>query len=181
MHAGVLVTIATNPIWVVKTRMQLEHTNVASAAARAAVAQATRLTSLTFPGAVKSIYSREGMVGFYRGIGPALLLCSHGAIQIIAYEELKALWKQSVEKYSTLGYIVPTHSEPFLTGAAAKLVASGFTYPLQVCHSRGCFIHTTVLGLARAQPTRTQSASGAWQCSRLQPCTWVESCRMQRS
>jgi hypothetical protein len=112
--------------------MQLENTNVSSAAARAAVAHTTRPTSLTFPGAVTSIYIREGLVGFYRGIGPALLLCSHGAIQILAYEELKALWKQGVDKWSTLGHIVPSHSEPFLTGAAAKLVASAFTYPLQV-------------------------------------------------
>jgi hypothetical protein len=112
--------------------MQLENTNVSSAAARAAVAHTTRPTSLTFPGAVRSIYMREGLVGFYRGIGPALLLCSHGAIQILSYEELKALWKQGVDKWSTLGHIVPSHSEPFLTGAAAKLVASAFTYPLQV-------------------------------------------------
>ena len=72
------MTLATNPIWVVKTRMQLENTNVSTAAARAAVARTThRSTSLTFPGAVKSIMAREGLAGFYRGVGPALLLCSH--------------------------------------------------------------------------------------------------------
>ena len=127
------MTLATNPIWVVKTRMQLENTNVSTAAARAAVARTThRSTSLTFPGAVKSIMAREGLAGFYRGVGPALLLCSHGAIQILAYEELKGLWKQAAEKHSALQYVVPASSEPLLTGSAAKLIASAFTYPLQV-------------------------------------------------
>lgn len=133
MHAGVVVMFATNPLWVVKTRMQLENTNVTSAAARAAVAKTTLPTSLTFPGAVKSIYAREGMMGFYRGIGPALLLCSHGAVQILAYEELKALWKQGAQKYGALQYGVPAHSETLFTGSAAKLIASAVTYPLQVC------------------------------------------------
>lgn len=112
--------------------MQLESTNVTRAAAKAAVTQTARPTSLTFPGAVRSVYAKDGMVGFYRGIGPALLLCSHGAIQIMAYEELKMLWKQGVKRYPGLTYVVPDTSEAFVTGAAAKLVASAFTYPLQV-------------------------------------------------
>lgn len=157
-HAGVLVTLATNPIWVVKTRMQLENTNVSSAAARAAVAHTTRPTSLTFPGAVKSIYTREGMVGFYRGIGPSLLLCSHGAIQILAYEELKALWKQTTEANNSLRYIVPTHSEPLITGAAAKLVASAFTYPLQV---RSCAV---AILLRRCSAVTSTSVQASFLC-----------------
>lgn len=50
----------------------------------------------------------------------------------MAYEELKTMWKKGAEKYITLGYIAPMNTESFITGAAAKLVASAFTYPLQV-------------------------------------------------
>jgi Mitochondrial carrier protein len=138
--AGVVVTLVTNPVWVVKTRMQLESTNVRrDAARRAATAARTTATgahahactsSLTFTGAVRGIYTREGGAGFYRGLGPALLLCSHGAIQILAYEELKKL---RLDALATGAASLP-HGESLVVGAAAKLAASAFTYPLQVTH-----------------------------------------------
>ena len=77
-----MVTFVTNPLWVLKTRMQLDSTNVhprpggprkpAATAAGSAIA------------AARSIAKQEGARGFYRGLGPALLLCSHGAVQVCA-------------------------------------------------------------------------------------------------
>eukprot|EP00892_Ulva_mutabilis_P011245 jgi/Ulvmu1/8493/UM044_0027.1 len=137
MQAGVLVTLATNPLWVVKTRMQLESTNVPATAARkaaASTAAAARPTAaLGLPGAVRSVLRTDGLAGFYRGLGPALLLCSHGAIQMMAYEELKGARRQ---RLLAAGFEHVPHADSLVIGAVAKLAASAFTYPLQVARSR---------------------------------------------
>uniref|UniRef100_A0A8R7Q177 Mitochondrial folate transporter/carrier n=1 Tax=Triticum urartu TaxID=4572 RepID=A0A8R7Q177_TRIUA len=75
-EAGALVCLFTNPIWLVKTRMQLQtpgHTSSYSG----------------FSDALRTIRKEEGWRALYRGIGPGLLLVTHGAIQFTAYEELR--------------------------------------------------------------------------------------------
>uniref|UniRef100_A0A453HBN3 Uncharacterized protein n=1 Tax=Aegilops tauschii subsp. strangulata TaxID=200361 RepID=A0A453HBN3_AEGTS len=70
------VCLFTNPIWLVKTRMQLQtpgHTSSYSG----------------FSDALRTIRKEEGWRALYRGIGPGLLLVTHGAIQFTAYEELR--------------------------------------------------------------------------------------------
>ena len=126
---GVLVTIATNPLWVVKTRMQLDSTNVHPRSG----APRPRNTAGSFASAVRTIARTEGGRGFMRGLGPALLLCSHGAIQMMAYEELKSLRRRAL---AARGLPPAPQLDALLTGAAAKLVATASTYPLQVVRSR---------------------------------------------
>jgi solute carrier family 25 folate transporter 32 len=62
----------------------------------------------------------------YRGVGPALLLTSHGAVQFAAYEEIRLVdvppWLRPVWMLSA--------------GAASKAVATTVTYPYQVIKSR---------------------------------------------
>ena len=45
--------------------------------------------------AVRVILREEGLMGFYRGLLPALLLTSHGAVQFAVYEQLKATFRAS--------------------------------------------------------------------------------------
>ena len=110
-EAGALVALLTNPVWVVKTRLQLQaRGGMAPAAARggsaagAAAAPAARAAAPPRPprpplrrygggvrGTVRAIVAEEGVRGLYRGLLPSLLLVSHGAIQFAVYEELKAL------------------------------------------------------------------------------------------
>jgi solute carrier family 25 (mitochondrial folate transporter), member 32 len=128
-NAGVLVTLATNPLWVLKTRMQLDRTNVAIKPGR----PPPQGTAGTLISAFTSIARSEGLGGFYRGLGPAILLCSHGAVQMMAYEELKSLRRRDLERQG-LQHIPQFDS--LLLGSAAKLAASVCTYPLQVVRSR---------------------------------------------
>lgn len=72
------------------------------------------------------------MLTLYRGIGPALLLVSNGAIQFMCYEELK---------HYASNHIVHSESElqsqHFLVmGAISKMTSATVTYPLQVTKSR---------------------------------------------
>ncbi|EGC48294.1 mitochondrial FAD carrier protein FLX1 [Histoplasma capsulatum var. duboisii H88] len=74
--AGVLTAFLTNPIWVIKTRMLSTGSQVPGA----------------YPSLVagaRSIYRSEGVMGFYRGMIPALFGVSHGALQFMSYEKLK--------------------------------------------------------------------------------------------
>eukprot|EP00603_Paraphysomonas_imperforata_P002152 CAMPEP_0114425246 /NCGR_PEP_ID=MMETSP0103-20121206/7132_1 /TAXON_ID=37642 ORGANISM="Paraphysomonas imperforata, Strain PA2" /NCGR_SAMPLE_ID=MMETSP0103 /ASSEMBLY_ACC=CAM_ASM_000201 /LENGTH=283 /DNA_ID=CAMNT_0001594067 /DNA_START=113 /DNA_END=966 /DNA_ORIENTATION=- len=86
--------------------------------------------------AVRVIMREEGVAGFYRGLIPALLLTSHGAVQFAdmnSYEQLKASFKE-LQDHSE------KHNQPALvsmvTGVTSKIVASTLTYPYQVIKSR---------------------------------------------
>ncbi|XP_068616438.1 solute carrier family 25 member 32b isoform X2 [Brachionichthys hirsutus] len=77
-EAGILTLTITNPIWVVKTRLMLQYD--------------TEPTGKQYKGmtdALVQIYRREGVPGLYKGYVPGLLGTSHGALQFMAYEELK--------------------------------------------------------------------------------------------
>ncbi|KAG0373572.1 hypothetical protein BGX24_011530 [Mortierella sp. AD032] len=84
MLGGALTAAVTNPFWVIKTRMCT--------------------TKKTTPGAYQSLIGglttlvrTEGIQGLYRGFIPALFGVSHGAVQFMAYEQLK-YWRQEVKK-----------------------------------------------------------------------------------
>ncbi|XP_026456932.1 folate transporter 1, chloroplastic-like isoform X6 [Papaver somniferum] len=78
-EAGGLVCLCTNPIWLVKTRLQLQTP-----------LHQTRPYS-GFYDALRTILREEGVSALYKGMGPGLLLVSHGAIQFTVYEELRKL------------------------------------------------------------------------------------------
>ena len=73
------VCLLTNPIWVIKTRLQLQRaTSLRSSAAKAARrVPSTRASPYRgFTHAVRQIAREEGFAGFYRGLLPSLLLVS---------------------------------------------------------------------------------------------------------
>ncbi|KAJ1566689.1 hypothetical protein HK405_008824, partial [Cladochytrium tenue] len=77
--AGALTSVITNPIWLVKTRMCAER------------AGDTGAYRSLWDGLART-YRGEGVRGLYRGIVPALFGVSHGALQFMAYEEMKRAW-----------------------------------------------------------------------------------------
>lgn len=117
--SGILTAVVTNPIWVIKTRMLSTARNT--------------------PGAYRSIshgtyelYKSEGIKGFYRGLLPSLFGVSHGAIQFMAYEQLKNHWGLS----RSGGKDGLSNWDFLLLSAGSKMFAGSFTYPYQVVRSR---------------------------------------------
>ncbi|KAG2451943.1 hypothetical protein HYH02_003717 [Chlamydomonas schloesseri] len=161
-QAGAMVCLLTNPIWLVKTRLQLQRLPliggaaasaaggaaasaagaVAGAAAAAAGSAAGRTAVLPYNGfldAMIRIGREEGIRGYYKGLGPSLVLQTmHGAVQFAVYDELKFLasrWgprppgREGEERQLGSG-------ELSLFAASSKLTASVTTYPSQVVRSR---------------------------------------------
>uniref|UniRef100_A0A0E0KIP8 Uncharacterized protein n=1 Tax=Oryza punctata TaxID=4537 RepID=A0A0E0KIP8_ORYPU len=117
------VCLFTNPIWLVKTRLQLQtprhHTSRYSG----------------FSDALRTILKEEGWLALYRGIGPGLLLVTHGAIQFTAYEELrKALIfaKNRQTRTDNTSCDDSLNSIDYAAlGAGSKVTAILLTYPYQ--------------------------------------------------
>jgi solute carrier family 25 folate transporter 32 len=140
-QAGAMVCLVTNPIWLIKTRMALQ--------ARAAVPGVVPYKGLI--DALVRIGREEGLRGYYKGIGPSLVLqTTHGAIQFAVYEELKELASTTAWHWSAGGWPAPRalergeldtprqlgSAEVSLYGALSKLTAAVSTYPTQVVRSR---------------------------------------------
>ncbi|ESW28086.1 hypothetical protein PHAVU_003G257800 [Phaseolus vulgaris] len=128
-EAGGLVCLCTNPVWLVKTRLQLQTQ----------LHQTRPYTGLC--DAFRTITREEGFSALYRGIVPGLFLqVCHGAIQFTAYEELRKVIIDFKSKRSTLHN---QSSDKLLNsvdyavlGATSKLAAMLLTYPFQVMRSR---------------------------------------------
>jgi len=120
--AGATTLACTNPIWVIKTRMCLQPVGVVN----------KQHYNGVFDGLVK-LYKHEGLRGYYRGFLPGLFGVSHGALQFMAYEELK-------KKHSSYtGNPTSTKLNPFeyiVMAALSKVFAVLSTYPYQVVRSR---------------------------------------------
>ncbi|PIO30818.1 hypothetical protein AB205_0141100 [Aquarana catesbeiana] len=122
--AGALTLSVTNPIWVTKTRLVLQYD--------AGVDPSKRQYRGMFH-ALAKIYRQEGIRGLYKGFVPGLFGTSHGALQFMAYEELKReynkhLNRPSDTKLNTMEYIA--------MAALSKIFAVAATYPYQVVRAR---------------------------------------------
>ncbi|WPG97535.1 Hypothetical protein R9X50_00031200 [Acrodontium crateriforme] len=117
--SGILTAVFTNPIWVIKTRM-LSTARDAPGAYRS-IAHGT-----------KSLYQTEGIRGFYRGLLPSLFGVSHGAIQFMAYEQLKNRWALH-RKGGKAGL---SNSDFLILSGISKMFAGSITYPYQVVRAR---------------------------------------------
>lgn len=116
--SGVLTAFFTNPIWVIKTRMLSTGRNAPGA------------YKSTWNG-TKHLWKKEGIKGFYRGLVPSLLGVSHGAIQFMAYEQLKNKWAVTRGGKDRL-----TNVDFLELSAVSKMFAGTVTYPYQVVRSR---------------------------------------------
>ncbi|XP_072118802.1 solute carrier family 25 member 32b [Mobula birostris] len=137
-EAGAMTLCITNPIWVTKTRLVLQY--------EAAVDPSKRVYKGMFHALFK-IYQNEGIHGLYKGFVPGLFGTSHGALQFMAYEELKKEYnnyknRAASAKLNTLEYIT--------MAAMSKVFAVSATYPYQVIRARLQDQHTQYSGAMSA-------------------------------
>eukprot|EP01083_Nonionella_stella_P086842 241455_1 len=120
--AGTSVVFTTNPIWMVKTRLQIQSHKHHDAKVR-------------YKGPIDAFLRmgrEEGLSTFYRGIGPGLSLCSNSAIQLTFYEAVRKFMMyefhsdgSDLRAYETMGM-----------GALSKGFSTSITYPLSLLRAR---------------------------------------------
>ncbi|TNN02935.1 hypothetical protein fugu_010422 [Takifugu bimaculatus] len=150
-QAGILTLTLTNPIWVTKTRLVLQYS-------------ADR-TSKQYKGmfdALAKIYRHEGVPGLYRGFVPGLFGTSHGALQFMAYEELK----RDYNRYKNVPSDTKLNSLEYITMAAlSKIFAVATTYPYQVVRARLQDQHNSYNGVLDviSRTWRNEGAAGFYK------------------
>ncbi|KAF8763643.1 Mitochondrial folate transporter/carrier like protein [Argiope bruennichi] len=124
-EAGIITLFITNPIWVVKTRMCLQYSTATD------LPPSKHYTGML--DALVKVYRHEGIPGMYKGLVPGMFGVSHGALQFMAYEEMKKCYISYYQlpvddKLGTLQYLS--------FAAMSKLFAASVTYPYQVIRAR---------------------------------------------
>ncbi|KAF7124882.1 hypothetical protein RHSIM_Rhsim12G0085800 [Rhododendron simsii] len=133
--AGAATAIATNPLWVVKTRLQVEVPKAEYIAGKWDGTQGMRHGVVPYNGifsALGRIAREEGIHGLYSGLLPSLAGLSHVAIQFPLYEKMKSY-------YAKKDNTTPDKLRPgrlVIASSISKVVASIMTYPHEVVRSR---------------------------------------------
>jgi solute carrier family 25 protein 33/36 len=128
--AGVATATATNPIWVVKTRLQLDRSRK----------DASGIPSRQYKSSldcIRQILQQEGFRGMYRGLSASYLGTAETALHLVLYERLKVIFGRSFGErmnaprtsiWDEVAHVLST------SGAAgsSKLAAVLMTYPHEV-------------------------------------------------
>lgn len=131
--AGIVTSTATNPIWLVKTRLQLDK-SVAEKTGDVAARRYKNSWDCT-----KQVIQKEGFTGLYRGMSASYLGVSESTLQWVLYEQMKAYLVRREDEIVTSGRAKNAWDRTVewtgKVGAAgsAKLFAAIITYPHEVC------------------------------------------------
>lgn len=136
-NAGIVTGTATCPIWVIKTRLQLDRSH----AEKVGQPQAARRYRNALD-CVRQTLRGEGIRGIYRGLGASYLGVSESTLQWVLYEKMKS-WLARREarvveqgrQNSTWDMTVQWTGKAGAAGLA-KLVAALVTYPHEVVRTR---------------------------------------------
>lgn len=152
INAGFVTSTATNPIWMIKTRLQLDKTKGKH-----------YKSSLE---CLKYILKNEGVRSLYKGLSASYLGGVESTLQWVLYEQMKIfIQKRSQELHGSRGETKTTRDYIYEWSArsgaagAAKFIASLITYPHEVVRTR--------LRQAPLESTGKLKYTGLIQCFRL--------------
>jgi solute carrier family 25, member 33/36 len=118
-----MTSTLTNPIWVVKTRLQLDKTTTGGRRYK---------NSLD---CLSQIWRQEGVKGFGRGLSASYVGISETTLQWVIYERLKRVYRVEKKERRTFRDKL---GEALGAGFCAKTIATVVTYPHEVIHFSEC-------------------------------------------
>ena len=152
LSAGFATSTATNPIWVIKTRLQLDKSR-------------GRHYKNSWD-CLRYIVRTEGVGSLYKGLSASYLGGIESTLQWVLYEQMKSfLHRKSVELHGVYGTTKTTKDHVLEwcarsgSAGAAKFVASLLTYPQEVVRTR--------LRQAPLSETGKPKYTGLVQCFKL--------------
>jgi solute carrier family 25 protein 33/36 len=119
--AGFSAATCTNPIWFVKTRLQLDQ---------------KRGNKLTAWQCSRNIYRAEGLRGFYKGITASYYGLSETVIHLVVYEEIKLQLREMRDDDDEDIRTAWNFIEYMGAGATSKTIATCIAYPHEVARTR---------------------------------------------
>lgn len=114
--AGFVAASAVNPIWLVKTRLQLYQ---------------GKCSILSM---IRRVYKREGIKGFYKGVTASYAGVSETMIQFVIYEHLRGLLLRNHNEDDDKGKM--DFLNFMVAGGCAKFIACVIAYPHEVVRTR---------------------------------------------
>lgn len=161
--AGIATGTATNPIWLVKTRLQLDRNRASNDPTRG------RQYKNSWD-CIKQTVRHEGFRGLYRGLTASYLGVTESTMQWVLYERMKlSLARREAKRLSTPGYQRTVWDDAeawggkFSAAAGAKLFAAVVTYPHEVVRTRLRQAPTVVTDTGKV----TVKYTGLIQCFKL--------------
>ena len=134
--AGIATGTATNPIWLVKTRLQLDKNRAGDDPTRG------RQYKNSWD-CVKQTVRHEGFRGLYKGLTASYLGVTESTLQWVLYERLKlSLERREARRLNDKTYQrtfiddLEEYGGKFTAAACAKMFASALTYPHEVVRTR---------------------------------------------
>lgn len=157
--AGIATGTATNPIWLVKTRLQLDKSTAEEAGKGRQYQNSWDC--------IKQTVRHEGVRGLYKGLSASYLGVTESTLQWVMYEQMKIVLGRREEvkradpkyKYGNLDS-VELWGGRIVSAGMAKLVAAALTYPHEVVRTRLRQAPTVSLGDGRVEMKYT----GLVQC-----------------
>lgn len=119
--AGFTAATLTNPLWLIKTRLQLDQ---------------SRHGVLTVRQCIKNIYRELGLRGFYKGITASYYGISETAIHFVIYEHLKQSMLAAHGSFVDGDRTAVNFIEFMGAAAVSKTTATCITYPHEVARTR---------------------------------------------
>lgn len=120
--AGVATSTATNPIWLVKTRLQLDRST----------AEKTRRQYKNAFDCMRQVVRQEGIKGLYRGLGASYLGVTESTLHRVLHEQMKIILKRGPDRNQTFWDRATDLGGRIGAAGSSKLLAVLVAYPHEV-------------------------------------------------